>query len=130
MDCLEGWLMALRSSRKLIVVEGKKDAAALAQFGIPAIPLNRRPLFSFAEDIAARTKDCVILTDLDTEGKRLYAMLKEHLTRNGVRIDTQFREWLFRETTLRQIEGLVSYAEKEEKKKEGKLTPRQSSDCR
>ena len=54
----------------------------------------------------------MILTDLDAEGKKLYARLNHDLQRHGVRVDNSFREFLFRHTSLRQIEGLDSYFKK------------------
>ncbi|MFH1408642.1 MAG: toprim domain-containing protein [Nanoarchaeota archaeon] len=110
---LEDWIAFLKESEKVIVVEGKKDIRALTYFDIPALALEGGSVLEMAERITEEHKDCIILTDLDKEGKRLYAMLKDYLSRMGVRVDTFFREWLFRETKLRQIEGLVSYARKE-----------------
>ncbi|MBU0980853.1 MAG: topoisomerase [Nanoarchaeota archaeon] len=111
MDTLTDWVESLKESKKAIVVEGKKDVRALAAFGIEAFPIEGRSVLEAAEAIAAKSEDCVILTDLDKEGRRLYSMLKHYLSQMGVRIDNKFREWLFRETKLRQIEGLVSYLE-------------------
>jgi 5S rRNA maturation endonuclease (ribonuclease M5) len=110
---LEDWIEKLRGSGKTIVVEGYKDMKALAALDIDSIPLDKQAIYKFSEAVALNTKDTVILTDLDSEGKKLYGMLKENLSMLGVRIDSTFREWLFKETELRQIEGLGTYLEKE-----------------
>lgn len=108
---LHDWLVKLRESGKAIIVEGPKDRAALEHFAVPVTAvLSEQPLFAVAERIAASHRDAVILTDLDAEGRKLYAKLVPILQRLGVRIDGSFREFLFRETELAHIEGLVTYA--------------------
>ena len=109
---LDTWLEKLKNSAKLIIVEGIKDKKALERIGIDSeriITLSRKPLFGVAEDAANASKDCIILTDLDKEGKKLYGTLSSNLQRLGIRIDNYFRQWLFRNTKLRQIEGLLKY---------------------
>jgi 5S rRNA maturation endonuclease (ribonuclease M5) len=106
----------LKNSKKLVIVEGLKDKEALAEFGITNVVILKKALFSVAEQIAAMTKDCVILTDLDAKGKEIYGRMKRLLEKLGVRIDDEFRDFLFENTELRQIEGLVSYVEHLEKK--------------
>ncbi len=107
---LEEWITKLQETDKIILVEGKKDKAALASLGITnVITLNRRPLFEVVEDIAAKYKDCILLVDLDKEGKKLYGKLNSGLSRHGVRVDKKFREFLQRKTKLKQIEGIDTY---------------------
>jgi 5S rRNA maturation endonuclease (ribonuclease M5) len=96
-----------------VIVEGKKDRAALESLGFTDVHPLKGPLFSFAESIAEKTKDVVVLTDLDSEGKQIYSKLANSFSRLGVRIDNRFREYLFRHTDLRQIEGLDTYLKKE-----------------
>lgn len=105
------WLEKLRASEKPIIVEGAKDRDALVSLGIPhhrIYPLNKA-IFAFAEELAQHHKDAIILTDLDTEGKKLYANLKRNLARNGVLVDNFFREFLFRNSRLSHIEGIDTY---------------------
>ncbi|MBI2145646.1 topoisomerase [Candidatus Woesearchaeota archaeon] len=92
-----------------VVVEGKKDRAALEAFGISGsrvFVLSRKPLFAVAETVAERYNAVVILTDLDSEGRKLYGKLSTLLQGLGVKIDGELRVFLFRKTKLRQIEGL------------------------
>ena len=108
-DELNTWLEKLKNSDKIIIVEGPNDKRALRAAGIKSvriITLSKKALFEIAEEVSNKTKDCIILTDLDSKGKKLYGTLSSNLQRLGVRIDNYFREWLFRNTKLRQIEGL------------------------
>ncbi|KHO44982.1 MAG: TOPRIM protein [archaeon GW2011_AR3] len=110
LEFINGWLQELADSGKLIVVEGKKDRAALQRLGITNVfSLDKKPLFQAVEEISAISDKVVLLTDLDNEGKKLYSRLNTDLQRHGVQIDNYFREALFRRTALRQIEGLDTY---------------------
>lgn len=107
---LQYFIEKIKESNTLIIVEGKKDKIALQKFGINNIvELNKKALFQIVEEIADSHNDCIILTDLDKKGKEIYGKLNSDLQRNGVKIDNRFREFLFKNTKLRQIEGLDSY---------------------
>jgi len=109
---MKDWLEKLRNSKKLIIVEGKKDVAALKKLGIKnIIAISRKPLYSFIDGINA--KDVILLTDLDPTGKKLYNVLKHQLQAKGIRIDNYFREYLFRNARITHIEGLFHYLKKE-----------------
>ena len=107
---LDQWLDKLRTEQPTILVEGMKDKQALLKLGLShVISLRARPLYQVVEHIATITRTCLILTDLDNEGKKLYAHLRTELQKHGIKIDDRFRHYLFKETTLRQIEGLHTY---------------------
>ena len=109
-DSLENFIEKLKESNKLIIVEGKKDRIALESFGISnIIELSKDPIFSIIEKISESNDDCIILTDLDRKGRELFGRLNGGLQRHGVVVDNSFREFLFRDTKLRQIEGLRSH---------------------
>ena len=108
---LERHLEKIHSRGFAVVVEGKKDKAALESAGISTgriFVLSRKPIFAVAEEVAANHKEAAILTDLDSEGKKLYGRLNTQLQRLGVAINNDFRNFLFRKTKLRQVEGLSS----------------------
>lgn len=108
---MDTWLESLKNSNKLIIVEGLKDLSTLKKLGIKNIKaISKKPLYKFIEEI--NNKEVIILTDLDKEGKKLYSILKHNLQRNGIKIDNNFREYLFKNSKLTQIEGLISYIEK------------------
>lgn len=106
---LEEWAQELKDSNKLIIVEGKKDKKALELLGITNILTLSKPLYEVVEQISNKTKEIVILTDLDPEGRKLYSKLKTQFQKRKVKIDTKFREFLIRETKLTHIEGLTHY---------------------
>ncbi|MFH1591183.1 MAG: toprim domain-containing protein [archaeon] len=108
METIAEWADALDRSATAIVVEGKNDEAALRALGVrnKIFQLTGNALFEAVEDVVAEEKEVVILTDLDREGKKLYRVLLRDLSERGVRIDRQFREWLFGNTRIAVIEGL------------------------
>ena len=97
----------IKNSNILIIVEGKKDGAALRKLGLTnIIELSKKPLFQTVEEVSNSAGECLILTDLDKKGKELYGKLNSDLQKHGVKIDNKFREFLFRHTKIRQIEGI------------------------
>ena len=109
---IQNFIDKIKNSDILIIVEGKKDKAALQKLGINnLIELNKKPLFQIVEEIADSNEECIILTDLDREGKQLYSKLNSDLQKHGVKVNNKFREFLFKHTKLRQIEGIATYLE-------------------
>ena len=104
METIEDWISKLKSCNKLIIVEGKKDKKTLENFGITnIITFSNSPYFHM-ENI--KEKEVIILTDLDSEGKKLYSILRHGLQKRGVKIDRKFREFLFKKTRISHIEGI------------------------
>jgi 5S rRNA maturation endonuclease (ribonuclease M5) len=106
---LEDWISKLKHSNKLILVEGKKDRAALNSLGIKNIIIINKPLFEVVEKIADSVTECILLTDLDPAGKKLYSYISRNLKRRGIKIDDRFRLYLYKNTKLRNIEGIRNY---------------------
>ncbi|MBI2109710.1 toprim domain-containing protein [Candidatus Woesearchaeota archaeon] len=109
MQSIEEWTQELKTSDKLIIVEGKKDKKALEELGITNLITISKPLYEVVEQISDKTKEIIILTDMDPEGRKLYSKLKTQLQKRKIKIDTKFREFLIRETKLTNIEGLPHY---------------------
>lgn len=106
----QGIMDKIRGSGILVIVEGKKDRAALQRLGIKnIIELSKKPIFQIVEEIVNLGRECIILTDLDSEGKELYSKLNSNLQKFGVKVDNRLRDFLFRNTRLRQIEGIGTY---------------------
>lgn len=105
------FLEELKLSDKPIIVEGNKDKNALQSFGINNIFVLKKPLHEVIEEIAEKHKEVILLTDLDREGKQLYGKLNSGFQKYGVKVDNKFRNFLLKNTKLRQIEGLRRYAE-------------------
>jgi len=103
----------------LVVVEGKKDKAALEKLGffnVFVINETGRSLGENIEEIQGLCgkKDRVcILTDFDKKGKQLYLLLKSKLNEIGVRMDNSLRGFLLKER-ISHIEGLSKYLKNEE----------------
>ncbi|MBW2996912.1 toprim domain-containing protein [Candidatus Woesearchaeota archaeon] len=108
---LEDWLKKLKESEKIIIVEGSNDKLALFNIGIQKkqVQVLNDAVFTVAEKVAKHSKQAIILTDLDKEGKKLYSNLKRNLNRIGVHVDTFFREFLFRNSDLSHIEGIDTF---------------------
>ena len=100
-----------------IIVEGWNDKKALQALGLTNIFTLNMPLFKIVERIPGR--EVVILTDLDTKGKQLYARIQHDCIHHGIRINNRLRHFLFRETPLSHIEGLPTYLMNLEKKEMG-----------
>ncbi|MBC8501219.1 MAG: toprim domain-containing protein [Nanoarchaeota archaeon] len=102
-------LNELKDSDKAVIVEGHKDKLALEGFDIKNIFTLHAPLYKLVEFVSSNFKEVAILTDLDKEGKKLYGELNARLQERGVKVDNKLRHFLFKNTKLRQIEGLQTY---------------------
>ena len=109
---LQDWITALKTSQQLIVVEGIKDKKALTYYGITnIITASNKPSYLITEEIANKTDECVLLLDLDKQGKKLFSILRHTLQKRGIKINNRYRNFLFSNTNLSHIEGLVRYLE-------------------
>jgi len=121
MEEIDQWVEKLSEEQPWIIVEGNKDRISLQKLRLEnIITLRGKPLFEIVEKVAKITDECVILTDLDREGKKIYSVLKAELQKHGVKIDDRFRKFLFKETDLRQIEGLFSFCQRQNAKEHGR----------
>lgn len=105
---LDEWKERLREESKVIVVEGKKDKKVLSEAGIDNVMTINCSMFILVERIL-KTRECILLVDLDKEGKKIYGRLKKELNKFGVKVDDRYRNFLFKNTRIRQIEGLKNY---------------------
>ncbi len=99
-----------RKEHALIIVEGKKDEAALKKLDLINIFILKKGNLPDAIEniINKKIKKCVILTDFDCEGRKLYMILKRELVKNGIRIDDKLRIILMKEK-LSHIEGIDTF---------------------
>ena len=109
MEALLEEIEKLKTSNTLIIVEGKKDISALRNLGLKNVVEINGNIYEFAESI--KEDEVVILTDLDPEGKKLYSKLMHYFSQKGIKINNKLRNILFKETKLRQIEGIDTYLE-------------------
>jgi len=106
------WIEELKSSNEIKIVEGKNDKKALESLEIKNVITLNKPLFQIVENISKKSKKCILLVDLDKEGKILYSKLKKDLQRNGVKTNDAYRNFLYRKTNLKNIEGISTYVNK------------------
>ncbi len=114
LDKFHSWIEHLKnaSKTKIILVEGKNDQRALTSFGIKNIIYLKEPLYKVVESIAEENKECILLMDLDAEGRKLHARILNDLQANGVKVNTRFRKLLFA-TKIRNIEAIPRYIERQ-----------------
>lgn len=97
-----------------IIVEGRRDEAALRKLGVkgPIHCLKARgeSRFEFLERING-TKDAILLADFDREGKKLEAWLSRELSQRGIRSDLKLwsRIKSLARGDVRSVEELPSF---------------------
>lgn len=108
-----------KAKEYLIIVEGKKDKAALEHLGFQNIFVIHETGKSFGEkieqiqELCGRKDKVCILTDFDKKGKQLYLLLKSKLQEAGVRLDNSLRGVLLKQK-ISHIEGLSHFMKKKE----------------
>jgi 5S rRNA maturation endonuclease (ribonuclease M5) len=97
----------LSESRAVIIVEGKKDAAALHCIGIsnPVFILNQSPDV-VAERVSKEADEAVVLTDFDRKGEELFLRVLSALESHGVKPNVDVRRRLRYLFGVRFIEEL------------------------
>ena len=109
-----------------IVVEGENDVRALRVLGVrgEVVSLNRgRTVFSTCEDVAARHRRAIVLTDWDARGGRLARLLREGFAANGVQANTELRARLavLCRKEIKDVESLPGYLERIGRDASGRL---------
>lgn len=102
------------SKRGPVLVEGRRDAAALAKLGIVRnveVLNNGRPLLERCEEMGRRGRPVTVLMDWDQKGNQLARRLREGLERVGLEADLQARATLRRLTrgSVYAVEELASF---------------------
>lgn len=95
----------------LIIVEGKKDKAALERLSLNSFVLHGKDFFHRIQEIADHNKEVLILTDFDKEGKMLYGRIAKELEKYRIKVNQKYREFFQKRTMLSQIEGMDTYIE-------------------
>ncbi len=106
-----------KAEKAVIIVEGKKDKAALEallnfefldtnhiQFVL--LSKNKRSLQELAEDIASKHDEAIIMLDTDKKGRELAKKLTSYLRKYGVKTDRKIAEKILRLTKCRTVESL------------------------
>ena len=80
-------------NEKILVVEGKRDKKALKRLGLKnIIAINGRPLYIVAEELMAKRKEIVILSDFDKAGKTINLKLKNLLQKDKKTTNVRLRK--------------------------------------
>ncbi len=103
--------LRIKSKEIPIVVESEREKRVLTGMKIKNIICISKPLSDFAEKIAKKTKECIMLFDADKRGQDLYSEVKSELELQGVKIDQRFQQFIFH-MPLKRIEGIPRYIEK------------------
>lgn len=97
----------------VIIVEGKKDRDALNELGISdQISLaSSPPLLNFAEDISRKTNQAIILTDWDSQGKKMAKKISAYLQASGTKPNNLIRNKIKKlvRKEIKDVEGLSGY---------------------
>jgi len=110
-------LIAVGEEGTPIIVEGKKDFAALRELGVDApiicVKSSRKPVLDLLKAIKTK-KEAVILTDFDRRGAELAKTVANCLEEVGVKPNLfywrELRNLVKRD--VKDVEGLASYIEK------------------
>ena len=107
--------LKIKAEKAAIIVEGKNDKAALENLlntefldDIQFVLLseNKRSLQEFAEQIASKYNEVIIMLDTDKKGKELAKKLTLYLRRNAVKTDRKIAEKILRLAKCRTVESL------------------------
>jgi len=98
-----------KAQTAVLVVEGKKDAAALKQqvdADFFLLQDNKKSLYESAEKIATTHKQAILLLDADPKGRELTKKMTSYLRQNGVSVDSKIGLKLMKIAKCRTIQGL------------------------
>ncbi len=93
---------------KTIIVEGKRDKQVLCSYGFTNVVTLERGIYETAEKVI-ESKEVIILTDFDSEGKEIAGKLNFFLQSLGCKVDRVTRRkisFLFSKLGMSSIEEL------------------------
>jgi len=78
----------------VVIVEGKRDEQVLKRWGIQNVfAIKGRRFYDILEEVEYCNL-CILLIDTDKQGDKIFYRLKQMLEREGIPIDTDFREYM------------------------------------
>jgi len=95
---LKNWVERLiivsKGDNVVVLVEGKNDVKKLSSYGVENLyPIRGRKFYDIVEDLEF-CNHCIILVDLDKQGEKIFKKIKFMLEREGIPVDTSFRDYL------------------------------------
>jgi 5S rRNA maturation endonuclease (ribonuclease M5) len=103
--------LRIKSREIPVIVKSEREKRVLAGMEIKNVICISRPLSDFAEKMAEKAGECILLLDVDKGGRELYKEVKSELELQGVKIDQRFEQFIFH-IPLKKIEGIPKYIEK------------------
>ncbi len=100
---------------ELVLVEGKHDREALEYFGVyDVLEISGKSVEEVVDSLVEmKVKQILILTDFDSEGKKLAGMVKKLAQANGIKVDESLRKRIGKVLgDLKRIEELKPYFKK------------------
>lgn len=114
---LEEFLDAIEELKELseespLIVEGKKDEAALRKLGITGriYKLNGRAIFELCEEISARHESVVIFLDNDREGRKLAKKILRYFENKNIKVNREISKRIMQMLYANEVEALYSIA--------------------
>jgi 5S rRNA maturation endonuclease (ribonuclease M5) len=108
-------LEELNEKDAVIIVEGKKDRAALQRIGVRGrIELVNRSSEELSRRISGE-KEAILLTDFDDAGEEICRRMQESLSSYNVKADVDFRRKFHRILRVRNFETIDKQLEEFEK---------------
>ena len=107
-------LEAIKKSGIKVIVEGKLDKEALNELGIDNVYVLHKIGRGLSEGIeqfieTLKKKETIaLLTDLDSQGEEYYKLIKDELSKNGIKINNKLRI-ILKDLKVSHIEGLSSF---------------------
>jgi len=102
-----------RDNNMLILVEGRKDVAALRLLGFdgPIKSIKGKRLSDLIDEIILEYSRVLILSDWDAEGEMLYKRIKFLLESYGIKVEDKYRREIknFTKKEIKDVEGLYVY---------------------
>jgi len=96
------------SKSAAVLVEGKRDAAALRRFGIKNVfEISGRRYADLTEELESFNR-IILLLDCDRQGEKAFAKLKALLEAQNFEVDASFREFLKKEG-VEEVEHLPGF---------------------
>lgn len=113
LDLCTEWLDHVRNASRThtVLVNSKKAAGFLKQFGVQRVFYYQEPEFQLLEAIAEMGKPCILLWDATRPGNAKCERVKQKLQNLGVTINTRFRKFLFT-TPFKDLNGFLAYVHK------------------
>jgi len=97
------------NQEKQVIVEGKRDKEVLCSLGFNKILTLKKGIYETTEEL--KEKEVLILTDFDSEGRKIAKKLNLILQSFGYKVDIETRRkvgFMFTKLKIRKIEELRS----------------------